>query len=1090
MAHLSISLFGSFQVSLAGRPVTDFGTDKTRALLAYLVVEADHPQRRDALAGLLWADHPQARARQSLRQALSQLRQAIADQDQTVPFLLISRETIQFNPAGDHRLDVAEFSALAEENRTHRHRRPASCAPCMRRMAGMAELYGGSFLAGFFLDDSYAFEEWATLQREHSQRQMMDALAHLVEYHERRGDVRQALQVAGRQAQIEPWCEEAHRQLMRLLALDGQRSAALAQYNACRQSLAEELDVEPTAETTALYEQIRDQGGQDVERPPPGIASRRHDLPPSPTPFVGREEDVAELLELLADPECRLVTLTGPGGIGKTRLALQIADDEIGIFAHGVAFVPLAALPAVDLLVPALAEALGFCLHSQGDPEQQISDFLREKEMLLVLDNMEHLIEGSDLASRLLRHAPEITLLVTSRERLNLHEEWVYSLDGLAQPTDPATAGLEAFDAVALFVQTARRGQRSFSLTEQEGPPVARICQLVEGLPLALELAASWVPSRTCQEVARQIERNLDALATPLRNVPERHRSLRAVFEHSWSLLTGQERAALRRLSVFQDGFEGAAAEQVTGASPGVLAALLAKSLLRRDASGRYDMHLLVQQYASEKLQEAGQEQQDVEMRHGEYYAQFLQERAVWFRDRRQADALAAITAEIENVRLAWRLAVAKARVKVVARSLDSLGTFYAIRSWHQEGGKAFDEAVDSLTRSLALPAVDVGGPFPSTRKREIVLGACLAWQGYFVYQLGHFDTAQNLLTQSLDLLDAQHSPQETAFSLLTLAQVLCFGQNEYREAERIFQESLARYQALDDAYGRAQSLDGLGDVAARQGRHDDAQQHYEQGLALRREIGDMWGGAASLGSLGGLAGRQGRYNEARRWFEESLSLGRELQNPRGVAASLHNLSTVAYLQQEYAEAKHLRLETLAICREIGYRWGIASALKSLGDVAGRLGEYGEARRFLLQSLTLLEETGDRRSLAYALNSLGTVEQALGQQQEAKNYFRQAMQAAMEVEEPALALDVLTGIAQLCGAAGEVERALELVAFILQHPASEQQTRVQVEPLRAGFAARLSAEAAATAEARGRLLELDGIAAGILKGSSYRSRTT
>ncbi len=528
----------------------------------------------------------------------------------------------------------------------------------------------------------------------------------------------------------------------------------------------------------------------------------------------------------------------------------------------------------------------------------------------------------------------------------------MYEVGGLRQPADAEADNLEAFDAVALFTQTARRAHRAFVLTPQAGPHAARICRLVEGVPLAVELAAAWLPARTCREIAAEIEGTLDTMRTSLRNVPERHRSLRAAFEHSWRLLAEGERGALRRLSLFAGSFTGEAARRVAEASPEALAALADKSLLRREAPGRYAIHRMIQEYAAEKLGAAPQERQAVEARHGDYYSRFLQERADWLRGARQAEALETLAVEIENVRLAWRRAVEQGRVEAIHRALTSLGAFYSLRSWYQEGADAF---------ALAVEAVRAGGPL--TRQRAIVLGACLAWQGHFAHQLGRHQKARQLLRQSLDSLPAD-APRERAFSLYTLGQIASFGLNDYRQGGRLFGQSLAFYEALGDAYGRAQALDGLGDVAARQGRHEEARRRYEEGLALRREIGDRWGISVSLGSLGGLAGRLGDYDEARRRFEESLVISRTLENPRGVAACLHNLSTVAYLQGDYEEARRLRRETLEICREIGYRWGVAGALKSLGDVARQMGDYAEARRYLRDSLALLEEQGDRRSRA------------------------------------------------------------------------------------------------------------------------------
>jgi DNA-binding SARP family transcriptional activator len=389
MAHLSISLLGSINVTRDGEPLTDFATDKARALLAYLAVEADRPHRRDTLAGLLWPDQPQKKARQSLRQALSDLRKTIGDRDDA-PFLLVSREAIQFNTDCDHWLDVAAFADLVKDCETHRHRRMATCLSCLRRMERMVGLYSGAFLEQFFVSDSDAFEEWAMLKREWLQREVTEALSLLADYHERRGDYKRAQQYARRQVQMEPWREEVHRQLMRLLALDGQRSAALTQYETCRRALADELGIEPTAETQVLYEQIRGSGASGevwgYGSAPPHSHTPILTLLPSFTSFVGREEELTELADLLADPNCRLMTLFGPGGIGKTRLALQVADDHLGTFENGVAFVPLAHISAVAHFVPTVASVLGLSFHGDQDPEEQLLDYLRQKELLLVLD--------------------------------------------------------------------------------------------------------------------------------------------------------------------------------------------------------------------------------------------------------------------------------------------------------------------------------------------------------------------------------------------------------------------------------------------------------------------------------------------------------------------------------------------------------------------------------------------------------------------------------------------------------------------------------------------------------------------------------
>src|SRR6266545_4062733 len=399
--------------------------------------------------------------------------------------------------------------------------------------------------------------------------------------------------------------EASHRQLMRLLAFSGQRSAALAQYATCRRVLDEELGVAPEEETTALYARI--QRGADVASPSAARPSDNLAAHTPLTPLIGREGELAQLAERLEDRNCRLLTLIGPGGIGKTRLALQIASGLRGSFRDGVYFVPLAALNAADMLVPAIASALGFALHGLADPKAQLLAYLRTKDMLLVLDNFEQVLDGADVLSDLIQAAPGVVVLATSREPLHLRVEWLMDLDGLPVPQDVEASSVERSSAVQLFVQTARRMQADFALSPATSPSVVRICQLVAGTPLAIELAAAWVRSQSCVEIARALEQSLEQLATTMRDVPARHRSMRAVFEHSWRLLSDAEQGVLRRLAVFRGGMEADAAEQVAGATSSLLAALVDKSLLRRNGAGRYDLHELVRQYAGEQLEAAGE---------------------------------------------------------------------------------------------------------------------------------------------------------------------------------------------------------------------------------------------------------------------------------------------------------------------------------------------------------------------------------------------------------------------------------------------------------------------------------------------------
>ena len=1015
MANLSISLLGSIDVTLDGEPLTDFATDKARALLAYLAVEADRSHRRDALAGLLWPDQPQKRARQSLRQALSDLRKVIGDCDDA-PFLLVSREAIQLNADCDCWLDVAAFTDLVRACETHRHHRLAACLPCIRRMERMVDLYKGAFLEQFFVSDSDAFEEWAVLKREWLRREVTEALALLADYRERRGEYRQAQQVAQRQVQMEPWREEAHRQLMRLLALDGQRSAALAQYEACRRALADELGIEPTAETKAVYETIRaeGQGSRDETTSP-------YNLPSSPTEFVGREEELAEIAELFADPNCRMVTLFGPGGIGKTRLALQVAADHLGTFEDGVAFVPLAHISAVEHFVPAVASALGLSFHGDQDPEEQLLDYLRQKELLLVLDNLEHILDCADFLSVVLRRAPGVVLLVTSREKLNLHEEWVYEIAGLAYPRGEAVDVEDGYSALALFRQRACQADRHFSLSKADLAHAIRICQLVEGMPLGIELAASWVNVQSCEEIAGQIASSLDILSTRLRNLPERHRSVWATFEHSWQLLPEAERVLLAQLSVFRGGFGREAAQAVAGTTAATLADLLDKSLVRQEAPDRYDIHQLLRQYAAEKLQSMPETHETTRIQHARYFTAFLARQQPRLKTAEQRQAIEEIELEIENACLAWEVAISHGWAEQAGQSMESLYQFYSVRGRFQEG-------IDLLGRAV--------GRWRDDPEHKRTFGAALARQGAIYIKLGIYDQAEAALEESLAIFQRLGTMSERLFCMLHLLPMMIH-RGIYDQAEEMASESLALARRIEDRWSIARALDLTCMMRYRKGEIDQAEALCEESLAISRQIGHhqlmLW----ALNKLADITCHRGDFVRAQKLFDECIALARALGDAYNEAIHLNNQGTVLQVLGDYAGAEELFSSSLEICHRIGDRVGEAIALSNLGKVAYDLGDYAGALAYCQEGLAIGREIGDEWTLMSCLTNLGWAACARDDDEAACASLVEALDIACEVQTTPVQAEILTCLGVFFAKHDQRDRAAELLALVSQHPASE-----------------------------------------------------
>lgn len=660
MTTLTLHLLGKPQIIQDGKPLAGFISAKAQALLIYLAATG-RPHSREALAGLLWADMPEAQAAKNLRNALSNLKGLAG------PYLNIARDEVSFNRESDYWLDVDVFlAALSDLAETKE----------LRTLHNAVELYQGDFLEGFYVDDALALDEWMAGRRSLLKGLMLQALHTLVVRHLERAEHAAGIDYANRLLVLEPWREETHRHLMILLARSRQRSAALAQYESCRKVLAAELGVEPMPETSALYNRLK-----AAAAPPP------HNLPPQPTPFVGREPELAEIAAFLDNPNAQLLTLVGPGGIGKTRLALQAAaqciDPEMAIEAHfvdGVFLIPLAADTLLgpdqpsESLIEALAAGLRIDLSGPIHPQAQLLNSLRDKELLLLLDNFEYMSNQARQLADILRLAPKLKALVTSRVRLNLQQEGLIEVKGLDVPS-PAEAAEPAqeYSAVKLFLQQARRVQSGFALAEGEWGSVIRICQLVEGAPLGIELAASWLRVLSCAEIVVEIEKGLDFLTTNWQNVPERHRSLRAVFDYSWNLLSPVEQAAFAKLAVFHGGFQREAAAGVADAALPLLAEMVDKSLLRRAATGRFELHDLLRHYAEEKLKLDEELYTQVHNAHCRYYAEFMAAHRAELIGEDVSDPLTELNAERENVRAAWNWAVSQRRVEELNILMDCL---------------------------------------------------------------------------------------------------------------------------------------------------------------------------------------------------------------------------------------------------------------------------------------------------------------------------------------------------------------------------------------------------------------------------------
>jgi predicted ATPase/DNA-binding SARP family transcriptional activator len=1094
MPGLTLTLFGPPCLFRNGQPLR-LRSRKCLALLAYLSIR-DATLSRGELEVLLWPESDATRAHNALRATLSWLRSALQG-----AWLVVDRDTIGLH--GSHRpaIDVVRFRDLLAQCRTHGHPADEACPECRPLLEEVVELYESDFMAGFSLRDSPQFDEWQRFESEALRRELAGALERLAGGYAAQGDTERGVACAQRWVGLDPLHEPAHRLLMRLYAESGRRSEALRQYETCQRLLEEELGAPPDPETTALYQaiRVREEVAAGITSPTPGrrpspppkapLAASRHNLPPQPTPFVGREDELAQIAELLADRACRLLTVVGPGGMGKTRLAIQAGQEQVRRFEHGVFFVPLASLGSPDLLASTIIEALGIFRQGNIKPRAQILNTLRDREMLLILDNFEHLLEGTGLVARMLEVAAGLKLLVTSRERLNLREEWLFELWGMEYPGDEEIARpgeveravpdaplscLESYSAVELFVQSASRVRRDFSLATAGASSVARICHLVEGMPLAIELAAPWIRVMGCQDIAREIECNVGFLTTTLRDMPPRHRSMRAVFDHSWELLSSGERRVLERLSVFQGGFHRPAAEAVARASLPMLSALVDASWLRTTPSGRYEMHELIRQYAGGHLEEDCEGADRMRNLHSRYYASFLQQRGQRAFREGKAGALQEILEDMDNVWSAWWRAVEQGDVETIGKSAMMLWFVAEARGWYHETQQAFEEALAKVREQLELAACG--------RVREVatlVLADILVRQAAMCGRLGLSEQAIALCEEGLARLqDVKPSTRRTQVEGATLIELGALRRRAGDPwAKQLYREALALAQGTGDPWRREAALWQLGQHAALEAQYAEAEDLYQQAIAAADEIGEQWIRTAILEDLAQVLWEKGEYSRAEMFAGESLRIRQEFGERSWISGSWSCLGEIAIaLGRRELAAQHFH-RSLAIAEETGNSSTKAESLRGQGRLALTLGQYEEAQGLFEEALAITRDIDLRLSAQVGLGHAGC---ALGETRQARECFLQALEGAMRAERPPAALSSLVGVGSLSAKEGNVELAVELLALALHSPATRQIDRDRAQELLAQLECELPPEVLAAAAARGQASELEEVAAEIL----------
>jgi predicted ATPase len=825
-----------------------------------------------------------------------------------------------------------------------------------------AELYTGAFLEGVVLEDwGSELEEWVYTTREYLAERVQHALLNLSEEAAQNQDFAGAGDFAERAYTLPGLAGTDLTNLKRLYRL------------LCAGENLRAPDVRKQVEGYGVTVHLTTQEARVTFKP---TALALHSLPVRNTSFVGRDEELAELATVLNKRSLSLLTLLGPAGVGKTRLALQLAHEQqkLGTFKNGVFFVPLDTLTDPSLLFPILLNHFGLTQQGKPEPLAQLIEFIAERRMLLVLDNFEQLTGDSALLSQLLSKCPNLILLITSREKLNLEEEYIFTLEGLPYPETPS-ADAKLSEAVQLFIERAQQVQPRFEV-DQQLKDVIKICQLVEGLPLGIELSASWVRLLSCGEIASEIKKGLELLSSTSKNVPERHRSLRAAFEQSWKLLTPKEQEVLRKLSVFVGGFRRQAASEVAGATIPLLASLMDKSLLRVLPNGRYDRHPLLYQFTREKLGEKAEEQTEAIHNHTAFYVKLAAE--AHFFSREGKTWLYRFDEELDNV----RTVLGRADGATGLRLATDLAEF-----WYSRG--LYEEARSHLTTFLGLA--------PDKNSSHYVKG--LYTFADFAWEQGDFEEAKRHLEEALSLAKDVKNHQAVSRVLKLLARIYQYNYSDHTKARTLYAESIAIAARVGDKETKATALKLLGLLVSGEGDVDAAQTFYDESLTLWREIGHTSGIADILNNLAVNYDSRGDYSRAASLYEQSHGLYRELNEKEGIALTLYNLGNIALRLHHYVKAAATLAEALALWRDLGDQRGTAYTLMGLGQLALYQGDYREAHTLFEESHSFLHSLGYKIDFGLSLTLVGSALHALGKLSEAEQRFQEALEICRSMND-------------------------------------------------------------------------------------------
>lgn len=972
---LRAKVLGQVELQVGERVIPDTAWERrsSRNLLLLLLCQPGHRLSRDLVLESLWPNASLETATRALYVAIHGLRRVLEPKlrsGKASRFVQLVGESLQLAPESIEWLDVDEFEAALDTDGDRRE-----------RLAKALPVYAGDLL------EAEPYLDWPAARRELLRWHWREAVLEMAELERQAGRPLLAVPSVERILESDPGDELAYRVLMTACAEADRREDARRVFERCVSALQSELGVEPNPETVALWEAIRD---QPVTPPAVAVVTQMDNLPRSANPLLGRGRDTEELLDLICDADVELVTVTGTGGLGKTRTAIEVASLARDAFEHGVCFVPLAHIHETTLVMPAIASALGLEEVPGRSSLQLVQDRLHDASLLLLLDNFEQVEDAATEVAAILEACANVTILVTSRVPLRLRAEHTFSLEPLATPNvdRPLSLGrVERYPSVELFAQRASAVRRSFALTADNVEAIAQICAQLDGVPLAIELAAARIRHLTPQALLAGLEDRFGLLSGGYRDMPPRHQTMRAAIGWSYDLLDPREQDVFRRLGVFEGGFGVDAATQIVfdDVEPftpdevaGLLAGLAEQGLLRTEddlEDRRYGMFETIREYARDELKRSGAHE-ETRRRHALWYVQFVNraapelvrpEQDLWF-ERLEVD--------FANIRAAL-----------------------AFVQTHAAGGE------ESL---------------------QIVAGLWRYW-----WKLGRIEEGRNLIDQATENA-IDRTSDHLGWALYAGSQ-LSEGLGDNDRAEKQLTEALAIFRANHNERGMGDVLDLLGIVFRNHGDLDRSQELQEEALALQRRVGNRRGMAGALNGLGSVGYYRGDLNMANRYWSEAAEIVRELGDHRSLVLILGNLTAIATLEGDTTRALEISLQLMANARRLGDDNLVTHGLASLGSSHLARGDLHEAKQAYEEALDKSRKFGMVQIQAVALYNLGRIALRQDDQSAAMSGFTESLQHFVAMENShgtAGCLEVLGGMAVDQGADEAPLRWLAVAARI------------------------------------------------------------